>query len=386
MRKLDKLQEAEGTADDVRTCRYIFNQYDSIDEGPAFTDQERLELANIFHRFANRLLYAKSKVRPSAMPHGNNWNATGAGFAGMYFTRYFPELPIGKQILDNMDIYNEPNMINWKVNEDCPGYGNITLTGNYDWALNRPDWRFFDMDCLRKMADYDMLITTNLGQVSGFGDASGLRGSYMVNAYSLSSWMYKDGRYLWWWEHHGRGPNRYWVPPEVIPRQRPDDLLGVNKAPLAEWIYDRQSYEKTRQFPIADCFDKVSFRSGFDSQDQYVCLSGFGYGFHSHADANAIINYSDKGQTRLYDDGYMIRSLSEHNTVTILKDGWAGKTPELAQVTAEADFPDVGIFASRLDDYNGVCWDRSASGVPRATQDSTAADGHLTKTRAASTW
>ncbi len=359
MRKLDKLQEAEGTADDVRTCRYIFNQYDSIDEGPAFTDQERLELANIFHRFANRLLYAKQMLKASAMPHGNNWNASGAGFAGMYFTRYFPELPIGKQILDNMDTYYEPNMINWKVNEDCPGYGNITLTGNYDWALNRPDWRFFDTDCLRKMADYDMLITTNLGQPSGFGDASGLRGSYLVNAYSLASWLYKDGRYLWWWEHHGRGPNRYWVPPEIIARQRPDDLLGVNKAPLAEWIYDRQSYEKTRNFPIADCFDKVSFRSGFDPQDQYVCFSGFGYGFHSHADANAIINYSDKGQTRLYDDGYMIRSLSEHNTVTILKDGWAGWTPELAQVTAEADFRDVGIFESRLDDYNGVYWDRA---------------------------
>ncbi len=359
MRKLIKLFEEEGDASDVRSCRLIFNEYDRIDEGPAFTKQERLELANLFHRFANLMPYATREVKPSVSPHGNNWNATGASHAGMYLTRYYPELPVGKALLDNMDTYYEPNMINWKVNEDCPGYGNITLIGNYDWALNRPDSRYFDLDCLRKMADYDMLITDNAGRVSGFGDASGLGGKYLVAAYPLAAWTYKDGRYLWWWEHHGFGPARYWVPPEIIPRERPDDILGVSKAPLAEWIYNRGSGGQSRQFPIADCFDKVSFRSGFEEAGQYMCISGFSYGFHSHADANCIVRYYDTGQVRLYDDGYMIPSLAEHNTVTILKDGWAGRTPELSRVIAEADFDDVGIFSSRLDDYNGVWWDRT---------------------------
>ena len=75
-------------------------------------------------------------------------------------------------------------------------------------------------------------------------------------------------------------------------------------------------------------------------------------------DANAIINYSAQGQTFLFDDGYMIPSLSEHNSITVLKDGWAGHIPELSQVRAEAHFGTGGIFVSRLNGYNGLDWDR----------------------------
>ena len=361
MRKLDELQAAEGAADDVRTCRYIFHQFDRIEEGPAFSDDQRAELTNIFYRFAHRLTYAKAGVSPSEIPHGNNWNATGAVFAALYFSRYYPDLEIGNQMLEKMDVYYEPNMVNWKVNEDCPGYGNITLTGNYDWALHRPDMRFIDPPTkrLRRMSAYDMLITDNNGRVSGFGDSSGLSGNYLVAAQPLSAWLYQDGRFLWWWDHHGGQPTRYWVPADVLPRERPEDLLGVAVAPLDDWIYERNNYEPTREFPIDECFDKMTLRSGFDESDEYLSLSGFGYGFHSHPDANAIIRFADEGEVWLYDDGYMIPSLSEHNSIIVLRDGWAGRVPELSQVVADADFDDMGIFTSRLSDYNGVQWDRS---------------------------
>ncbi|MBD3292927.1 MAG: hypothetical protein GF393_08395, partial [Armatimonadia bacterium] len=361
MRKLDELQEAEGAADDVRTCRYIFHQFDRIEEGPGFSDEDREELTNLFFRFANRLRYAKATVRPSEIPHGNNWNATGAVFAALYFSRYYPDLEIGNQLLEKLDTYYEPNMTNWKVNEDCPGYGNITLTGNYKWALHRPDMRYIDppQERLRMMADYDMLICDNTARVSGFGDSSGLGGKYLVEALPLSAWLYRDGRFLWWWDHHGGQKTRYWVPPEVLERERPDDLLGVAVAPLAEWIYERDNYEKVRQFPREGCFDKMSFRAGFGESDEYLSMSGFGYGFHSHADANAIVRFADEGEVWLYDDGYMIPSLSEHNSIIVLRDGWAGTVPELAEITARADFDDMGIFASQLRGYNGVRWERS---------------------------
>ncbi|MBT4817451.1 MAG: VCBS repeat-containing protein, partial [Lentisphaerae bacterium] len=359
MRQLDKLHEAEGDASDVRTCRYLFAEFDRIDEGPTFSAPERLELVNLFFRFAQRMTYAKRTAKPSAIPHGNNWNAIGASYAGLYFSRYYPDNPIGKRILDTLDVHYEPNMTGWKVNEDCPGYGNITLTGNYDWALARPDWRYFDLECLRRMADFDMLITDNAGRCSGYGDSSGLGGPYTVNAYSLAAWLYKDGRYLWWWDRHIGRPNRYWVPETILPRKPPDDLLGVAVAPLADWIYNSRAPGKTKAIPRDACFDKVSFRSGFEPDDQYLCISGFSHGFHSHPDANAIIRYQDRGAVRLYDDGYMIPALSEHNTIAILKDGWAGKTPDFSQIAARADFPSVGLFESRLENYNGIAWDRA---------------------------
>jgi hypothetical protein len=127
---------------------------------------------------------------------------------------------------------------------------------------------------------------------------------------------------------------------------------------LADWIYNRTNYEASRDFPIEGGFDKVTFRSGFGPDDQYMCIGGFCYGFHSHADANAILNYQEQGSVCLYDDGYMIPALSEHNTVTVLRDGWAGKTPELAQTIARADLGEVGMFRSRLANYHGVDWDR----------------------------
>lgn len=355
-RKLIALYEEEGDASDLRSCRYIFRQFEQIEYGPDFTDQERLELVNLFLRLADLMPYSKRELQPRLIPHGNDWNAIAAGFGGIYFTRYYPDIEIGQRMLSNMDIYNEPNMIYWKVNEDCPGYGNTTLTGSYEWALARPDWRYFDMGNLAKMCEWYMVITDNAGRASGIGDYGGLGGPIMVNAQLLAAWTYQDGRNLWWWDRHIGRPARYWVPEEIIPRVRPEQLLGVTKSPLDEWIYNRN---QPHQFPIENGYDKVSFRSGFEQSDQYLCMSGYSYGFHAHADANAIVRYYDHGQVRLYDDGYMIPALSEHNTVTILKDGWAGRTPELSETVAEADFDTTAIFVSRLDEYNGVSWDRT---------------------------
>lgn len=359
MRKLDKLHEAEGDASDMRACREIFAQFDRIEEGPDFTEAERLELVNLFWRLANRLTYANTSVALTAHPHGNNWNLIAASYAGLYLQSHYPELKLHEKLLENTRNWYEPAMVNWKVEEDCPGYGDITLTGNYGWALAAPDNRFFDDGQLRKMADYDMLICNNEASVSGIGDAGGINGKHLVNAYSLAAWIYQDGRYLWWYDHNGGKPNRYWVPESILPREEPSDLIGIDVAPLDKWLYSRTNYESARKFPIGQCYDKVAFRSDLDENGQYMCMSGVCYGFHSHADANAIVNYSDKGTARLYDDGYMIPSLNEHNTVTILKDGWAGTTPELSQITANAQFEDVGLFESRLNNYNGVNWDRA---------------------------
>ena len=356
VRKMLALHEEEGDASDMRNCRYIFSQFERIEYGPDFTDQERLELVNLFLRLADMMPLSKQELKPNPIPHGNSWNGHAAGYAGIYLTRYYPDIEIGQRLLQNIDIYNEPNMIYWKVNEDCPGYGNITLTGNYEWALARPVQSYFDTGNLGKMCDWFMLISDNSGRPSGIGDASGLGGPIGVHAYMLAGWKYRDGRYLWWWDRHIKGKGRYWVPEEIIPRMQPDNLLGVATLPVDEWIYNQK---RQRKFPIEKAYDKVSFRSGFEKSDQYLCMSGYSHGFHAHADANAIVRYADREEVRLYDDGYMIPALSEHNTVTILKNGWAATTPELSEVMAEADFDDVGMFTSRLDDYNGICWDRT---------------------------
>ena len=383
MRKLDELRPKDNVTDS-HGCKYLLREFDRIEEGPAFSDEERLELTNILHRFASQTRYATETIPARTASGGNNWEAMLASYTGLYFARYYPDLAVGKKILANMDRYYEPDMVSWKPPEDCPGYGNSTVIRSYLWALHRPDMRYIENGLLREICDHNMLITNNLGRASGIGDTGSGLGSgdvsdkYLVDAYPLAAWLYKDGRYLWWLDRHGGGPGTTahrqgvttgycWVPPEIVARKRPDELLGIARSPLEEWIYQRRGvstylkvpWEQAHTFPIDECYDKVSFRDGFEEDDEYLCMSGFGYGYHSHPDANAIVNYSDEGQTFLYDNGYMIFQPSEHNTVIVLKDGWAGPIPELARVTAQADLDDVGFLESRLDDYNGLRWDRT---------------------------
>ncbi|MBI3945207.1 MAG: VCBS repeat-containing protein [Armatimonadetes bacterium] len=384
LRKMDELQRMQGSVVGTAPCKYIFTTFDCIEESPAFTDEERLEVTNLLYQFAARLDEAKKVQEPLTQSLGSNSATTAASFAGLYFSRSYPELELGKRLLGNIDTLYEPDMVNWRIPEDSPSYGQVTVTRCFRWALQRPDWRYVENGNLRKMTDYYMLITNNLGKQAGIGECPGvlLKDAPTPPEFCpLAGWLYKDGRYLWWWDHFVQEPTSTapggfwrprgqglmgWVPPEVLPRKRPDDLLGIAVAPLAEWIYQRReaakylgrSYEETHQFPIEECYDKASFRATFDPEDQYLCMSGFGYGKHSHPHANAIVNYSDKRNTMLYDDGYMIAQPSEHNTVIVLKDGMTRGIPEIAQVRAQADFQSIGLFVSRLNDYSGVDWSR----------------------------
>lgn len=379
MRRIDALHQAQPDVATAADCQYLFHWWDCIEEGPAFTDEERLEITRLLYRFAARLPEAKTVRAPLKQSVGNR--VMTPAFAALYFARYYPDLELSRTLLADQEAMYEPDMISWKPPEDCPYYAKLTMVRSIRWALCRPDPRYIENRLLAKIADYYMLISNNLGQASGFGDYSGLGSTgSLVEALPLAAWIYKDGRYLWWWDHFSKEPTAApstfyrhrgqglmgWVPPAVLPRKRPDDLLGIARAPLDRWIYERRNiaeflgkpYEETRPFPIEECFDKVAFRAGFEPGDQYLCLSGFGWGYHSHPHANAIVNYSDQGQTMLYDDGYMVAQPSEHNTVIVLKEGWMGGIPELAQVRAQADFPGMGLFVSRLHDYSSVDWDR----------------------------
>ena len=380
LRKIDQLHRSQPDVASPSACQYIFQWFDCIEEGPAFSDQDRLEATNLLYQFAARLPEAQKDLKPLVRSAGNHGMAS--AMAALYFSRYYPDLELSKRLLANARTFYEPDMKAWKPPEDSPRYANITVVRSFRWALQCPDRRYIDQGRLKRIADYYMLISNNLGQLSGIGDFVGLgHPCDLVESYPLAAWLYRDGRLLWWWDHFAKEPTALgsgfhrhrgqglmgWVPPDVLPRKRPDDLLGISLAPLDQWIYDRRDiasflgrpYEDTRRFPIEQCYDKVAFRAGFDPSDQYLCLSGFGWGYHSHAHANAIVNYTDQGQTRLYDDGYMVAQPSEHNTVIVLKEGWMGGIPELAQVRAQADFPQVGLFVSRLNDYSGVDWDRA---------------------------
>ena len=348
--EMDKLK----ICDDLRTTKWLPLVWDLIEESDQFTDDDRRYISSFMYVHAHKVPYAHRKVKPSSRPHGNNWNAEGSYLTGLYFAKYYPGLEIGRLLLDRMDTYYKGDLKHWKVSEDCPGYGDITLNANLLYARTRPDMSYFETDKVRMAADYDILITTNLGAVSGFGDASGLNRKYAVAVLPMAAWYYRDGSYLWWYRHCGGKPTRFML--DNLDERPPTRLLGVKAFPLDQWIYGRKP---KRPMPIDKCFDKMSFRAGFEPDNQYLLLSGFSYGFHSHPDGNAIINFSDNGRVFLFDDGYMVPEMAEQNTVAVYREGRGAAIPELVQLDHVADFDRVGFSETSVGGYNRTRWSRN---------------------------
>ena len=348
--EMDKLK----ICDDLRTTKWLPLIWDIIEESEQFTDDDRRYISNFMYVHAHKAPYAHRKVKPSSQPHGNNWNAEGSYLAGLYFAKYYPGLEIGRLLFDRMNTYYKGDIKHWKVSEDCPGYGDITLNANLLYARTRPDMSYFETGKARMAADYDILITTNLGTVSGFGDASGLNRKYAVGVLPIAAWYYRDGSYLWWYRHCGGNPERFML--DNLDEQPPTRLLGVKPFPLDQWIYDRKA---ERPMPIDKCFDKMSFRAAFGPDNQYLLLSGFSYGFHSHPDGNAIINFSDNGRVFLFDDGYMVPEMAEQNTVAVYREGRGAAIPELVQLDHVADFDRVGFSGTSVGGYNRTKWSRN---------------------------
>jgi len=346
--EMDKLK----VCDDLRTTKFLPLIWDTIEERAEFTDADRAYISHFMYVHAHKVPYAHSNVRASTRPHGNNWNARGSYIAGRYIATYYPDLEIGQRLMTRMDRYYKADMVHWKVSEDCPGYGDITLRANLFYALTRPDMSYFENGNVRKAADYDMLITNNSGIVSGFGDARGRK--YAVSVLPMAAWYYRDGSTLWWWRKCGGSGARFQV--DDLKEEPPARLLGVKAAPLDAWIYKRR---QARMVPHAKCFDKMSFRAGFEPHQHYLCLSGFSYGFHSHPDGNAIVHFSDNGHTFLFDDGYMVPEMSEHNTVVVFRQGRGAALPELVSLDHRADFSAVGLTRTTIAGYNGTRWSRN---------------------------
>lgn len=343
--------------DDLRSCTELPLLWDCIEEHPALTDADRLWITNVFLEYAHKCPYGDKllygEVQPSPSPHGNNWNAEGSASVGRYFERYYPNLEIGRRIMERLRTYYASDIPHWKPAEDCPGYGDITVGETMRWALRSLDFTWFHNGNARKIANYDILIVNNLGYASGFGDYSGLGRKYATSVWPVVAWYERDGRYLWMYQKCGGGKAEFWC--DDIEPKEPVDLLGVKQMELPEWVYRR---EANRPFPRERGFDKISFRKSFDPQDEYLCLSGFSYGFHSHPDGNAVVNLTARGRVWLFDDGYMVPEMNEHNTVTVVYEGRSAALPELVELAGKADLPDMGLTKTVVSDYCHTRWAR----------------------------
>ncbi len=361
---------------DSRGVVYLPTLFDLVEECDAWTDADRVVLSRFLYEFATKLHYLRVDIGPAPVPHGNNWNIRTAWSAARYFAKYYG-IDINGRAERNLTTYYDA-MMTWKSREDCPGYGSITVIDILHYVLKKPDFAaYFESGLARQMADYAMTITSNMGDLGGFGDISALYGSaHFPDPMSVLAWYYRDGRYVWIRDKmRGEGTGGEFLGQSFqvadLEPVEPTDLLGVHVLPLEDWIWENRDdvlatgVSTTDEIlragedpPREECFDKISFRDSFDAMDQYLLLGGQSHGYHSHPDGNAIIGFTDDERLWIFDSGYFVPDTTEHNTVAVFRDGLFEPVPRLTGLDASADLPGVGMTETSVRAYNGMDWSR----------------------------
>ncbi len=333
---------------------------------------DRTFISDTLYAYTLRLPFATQEPGDPG-PGKNSSLPSGALYAGLYFARYYPELDVGRTILERVDRYFASPIKHWRVADNATGYGDSVWHDNLQYSLVRPNMQYFSSGMARKAADYHIVITSNLGRSGGFGDSlswTKAHFQYHPVLYPMAAWYYRDGSFLWFFKKCGGKPwmsfghyaarileGRYMV--SGLDETPPVRWLGVKPFPLDHWLYRAMDAPQPEDAHAHRYFDKMSFRAGFETTNQYLQLSGFTGGAHTHIDANAIINFSDNGCDFLDDSGYMEPDITEHNTVIISRNGMGGALPMLSRIENVADFDGVGFSETSISNYNGALWTRN---------------------------
>jgi hypothetical protein len=353
--------------------------WDLVEEAPVFAPADRAAAFRFMWEYANKCPNANKPHEPGVKPEGNNWNARANWAAASYFHKYYGLDVAGLWMWCETYFGPGGQARFWKTSEDCPGYGSIAYHDLLFHALNKPDWTWFENGNLRRAADYGLMIINNLGAMSGFGDTSAMSGAYHWPAVLLdAAWYTRDGRYRYLYDllpekslSAGEYVYTNYLDNSVKPVE-PVDMLGIKVMPLDRWIHEHpqaalSSGTPADKFldaqtvipPYDKCFDKISFRTGFKPDQQYLLLGGISHGYHSHPDGNSIIGYTDNGKYMLFDNGYFVPDTIEHNTLAIYRDGLFEPVPRFTTLEQRVDLGQWGMSQTMVSGYNGTNWRRN---------------------------
>ena len=308
--------------------------------------------------------------------------------------------------------YKIPELIEWKNRGDRIFKGNTSFismdegsdylahlpVANIDYAMLSGDMKFISQS-LRPSADLHAMMIDNLGTLSGGGDTYpfGMSSAYswghsqLLNA---ASWYYKDPVYNFLLERTRTGPfpgqkmpdliypiHRYIAYQQIT--QQPDEhqYSKVQAQEIEKGVFDDVTNMINQNVPEfqevlkntelksqkkdglsilqKETFHKLTFRSGFGLNDNYLILDGFSAGKHGHQDGNTILNYSANGRLFLNDRDYIQNTPEYHSGLVVVKNGKQSKKPPLVKLDWVADMEGTSTSRSIVPDYNGLDWERT---------------------------
>jgi hypothetical protein len=295
-------------------------------------------------------------------------------FIADYFHRFhgFRE---AKQWLERIRAVFGPALRSSKPASDSSGLQWHAVAGVARYALASGESAYLDGGYLRDAAKRALQTFTNQGQQALSGAISGPANAPWL-LFAMAAAFYQDASFLapfeFWDPDRGRllcpwtCSNEYLRSFAVdLPTRLDPGLVGLFVSPLDD-SYRRKSHLLTPGFyqpapPEAPLFDKVSFRSGFRREDDYLLLDGVSGGEHSYEDAGCIKEIQMRGFPWVcsLDAGMRESGIATQNGVLLLRDGQRTPLQQFAELLDSHFSAAGGHVVVRLSGYSGAHWTRS---------------------------
>lgn len=357
--------------------------WDLVEEAPGWSDEERLKFtnhvlrmvweSNLYQNWDRPASVAKWRKFDSVTHNHHTWPGLADLFGGWYFSRHY-KLPVAKDWLDiGLGMFRSCSR-SWKPWEDSAGYQWIPQRHVLMYALASGDRTFIEQGHAAQTGKTLLQALDSLGRQPAWGDCGGFTSvSGMPELMCALEYATGDGCYRWaieWLGVDARDEMEapFWT--NVAPK-RPDDLTGVAVTRLPKMHYDlfgrsgRSDIWQAPNLPFEDTFDKLTLRSGWAEDDDYLMLDGTAAGSHGHLDGNCIIAFTAAGAQWLVDAEYIRRIPKYHCGVTVLRDGVSAIMPPSARLDEAVWTNNTARVRTTMPHYNGITWTRNIVFVPK---------------------
>jgi len=374
-RPLDK----EGD-EDLGTLALLFRLLEPL---PIWTDPQRGEVVRLFHDFIvgpegiecfGPLEEPSPEESERPLEYWVGRKALSLYAITDYLDRYCDVPDSGKR-LQRIESVFASSLRSSKPASDSPGHEWRTVLSIARYALAREEVPYFAEGHFRLAAKRALQSFTNQGQQVLTGALAG-PGNAPWTLFALAGAYYHDATFLTPFEYWDLGSDSLlcpWLNGDEylrsfaldLPAQLDPDLIGLAIGSLDDSFRERGHllspgfYQE--QAEVARPFDKISFRSGFRREDDYLLLDGISGGEHSYEDANCIKEVQMRGFPWIcsLDAGLRESGIAAQNGILLLRDGQRTLLPQLAEVLDSHSAASGGHVVSLLPGYSGANWTRS---------------------------
>lgn len=358
--------------------RGVARGWDLLEESPVFSEADRLAVTNALWNIMNGMCTRRDKfwLKPDAAelqqgilifhsPNHETWSALALYELASYFKRYYPELEESDYWLELARAEFAGHETTFEMIEDAKSFQARNTQSCLQYALSSGNMGYLRRGIAKAAADFECVVTDNLGHGCGFGDADLTVLGVPTDVPLHAEWYYREGEYQWLAQRLWRNATK--VPPmacRVTPR-RPDRFLGIHVLPARRWAQSDNIHYRSQEwvdFPKdpTEAYNKVSFREAFSPQAQYLLLDGrLRLAYHGHSDSNSIVRFTDNGRMWIVDDHPSLREAKHQNGLSFDREGVEAKLGSDAVIRHVADLRHFGLLESEVPVFGSAAWTRS---------------------------